>query len=61
MGRIIKQQLTWVCQKWGRIVDLSIWNSIEHYRKFEHSYFKIPTFGKPKTVSCKHKKHYINE
>lgn len=42
--------LTWVCQKWGRIVDLSIWNTIEHYRKFEHSYFKIPTFGKPKTV-----------
>jgi hypothetical protein len=29
---------------------LSIWNSIEHYRKFEHSYFKFPTLGKPKTV-----------
>ncbi len=41
---------TWVCQKWGRIVGLSIWNSIEHYRKFEHWYFKFPTFGKPKTV-----------
>ncbi len=29
--------------------------SIEHYRKFEHSYFKILTFGKPKKVGGKSK------
>jgi hypothetical protein len=30
------ERTTWVCQKWGRIARLNIWNSIEHYRKFEH-------------------------
>lgn len=41
---------------WGRIGRLSPKpfreNSIEHFTKFEYLYFKFPSFGKPKTVTC---------
>ena len=31
--------LTWVLQKLGFSAKLNIWNSNEHYAKFEHWYF----------------------
>ncbi len=44
-------RLTRVLQKLGFSDKLNIWNSNEHYAKFEHSYFDFPAFAKPETVS----------